>query len=180
MNAAKQTHLLIPHCHQIPLDTVSLVFEVADDWVEVRCLVKAQARTGVEMEALVGVSAALNTSGYSGKRRDDLMNTLRFCLVLGPIFLLLASPVRGETVYVTDTFKITLRTGPSTDNKILLMLSPGRHRRKPCASKTSPCVSVWACWSGITRRAQRKRSGLPPRSGTIPIGSIACGGNMRA
>jgi len=61
MNAAKQTHLLIPHCHQIPLDTVSLVFEVADDWVEVRCLVKAQARTGVEMEALVGVSAALNT-----------------------------------------------------------------------------------------------------------------------
>ncbi len=61
MNAAKQTHLLIPHCHQIPLDTVSLVFEVADDWVEMRCLVRAQARTGVEMEALVGVSAALNT-----------------------------------------------------------------------------------------------------------------------
>lgn len=53
------------------------------------------------------------------------MNTLRFCLVLGPILLLLASPVRGETVYVTDTFKITLRTGPSTDNKILLMLSSG-------------------------------------------------------
>lgn len=61
MNAAKQTHLLIPHCHQIPLDTVSLVFEVADDWVEARCLVRAQARTGVEMEALVGVSTALNT-----------------------------------------------------------------------------------------------------------------------
>jgi cyclic pyranopterin phosphate synthase len=61
MNAAKQTHLLIPHCHQIPLDTVKVVFELIDDGVEARCLVRAQARTGVEMEALVGVSIALNT-----------------------------------------------------------------------------------------------------------------------
>ena len=61
MNAAKQTHLIIPHCHQIPLDAVGLDFEVSEDWVEAKCLVKAQARTGVEMEALVGVSIALNT-----------------------------------------------------------------------------------------------------------------------
>ncbi len=61
MNAAKQTHLLIPHCHQIPLDTVSVAFQVSEDSIEARCLVKAQAKTGVEMEALVGVSAALNT-----------------------------------------------------------------------------------------------------------------------
>jgi len=61
MNAAKQTHLLIPHCHQIPLDTVKVGFEVIDDGVEARCLVRAQARTGVEMEALIGVSIALNT-----------------------------------------------------------------------------------------------------------------------
>lgn len=61
MNAAKQTHLIIPHCHQIPLDTVGVDFQVSEDWVEAKCLVKAQARTGVEMEALVGVSIALNT-----------------------------------------------------------------------------------------------------------------------
>lgn len=61
MNAAKQTHLLIPHCHQIPLDTVKVTFEIAERSVEVRCLVSARARTGVEMEALVGVSVALNT-----------------------------------------------------------------------------------------------------------------------
>ncbi|MFH1491238.1 MAG: cyclic pyranopterin monophosphate synthase MoaC [Pseudomonadota bacterium] len=61
MNAAKLTHLLIPHCHQIPLDSVSLGFDVADDVIEIRCRVHAQARTGVEMEALVGVSIALNT-----------------------------------------------------------------------------------------------------------------------
>jgi cyclic pyranopterin phosphate synthase len=61
MNAAKQTHLLIPHCHQIPLDAVRVDFQVHDAAVEARCTVRAQARTGVEMEALVGVSIALNT-----------------------------------------------------------------------------------------------------------------------
>lgn len=61
MNAAKQTHLLLPHCHQIPLDTVKVDIRVSDDCIEARCLVKAQARTGVEMEALVGVTMALNT-----------------------------------------------------------------------------------------------------------------------
>jgi cyclic pyranopterin phosphate synthase len=61
MNAAKQTHLLIPHCHQLPLDTVELSFRVSGGSIEARCLVKAQARTGVEMEALVGVSIALDT-----------------------------------------------------------------------------------------------------------------------
>ncbi|MBN2061517.1 MAG: cyclic pyranopterin monophosphate synthase MoaC [Deltaproteobacteria bacterium] len=61
MNAAKQTHLLIPHCHQIPLDMVQLDFLIQEDYLEARCFVRAQARTGVEMEALLGVSVALNT-----------------------------------------------------------------------------------------------------------------------
>ena len=61
LQSAKQTSILIPHCHQIPLDSVEVDFNVFEGAIEVRCIVKAQARTGVEMEALVGVSAALNT-----------------------------------------------------------------------------------------------------------------------
>jgi len=61
MNAAKQTHLLIPHCHQIPLDAVRVTFKIIGEAVEAKCLVRSQARTGVEMEALIGVSVALNT-----------------------------------------------------------------------------------------------------------------------
>ena len=61
MNAAKQTHILVPHCHQIPLDTVKVDYTVNDDYIDAVCTVSAQARTGVEMEALVGVSIALNT-----------------------------------------------------------------------------------------------------------------------
>lgn len=61
MQAAKQTPLLLPHCHQIPLDAVHAEFSVTDEGVEALCRVRAQGRTGVEMEALVGVSVALNT-----------------------------------------------------------------------------------------------------------------------
>jgi len=61
MNSAKQTHLLIPHCHQIPLETVRVDFKISEDAVEATCLVRAHAKTGVEMEALVGVTMALNT-----------------------------------------------------------------------------------------------------------------------
>ena len=61
INAAKQTHLLIPYCHQIPLDHVKIVFSIKDDGIEVSCAVLAFAKTGVEMEAIVGVTMALNT-----------------------------------------------------------------------------------------------------------------------
>ena len=61
MNATKQTHLLIPHCHQIALDMVKVSFEVSEESIEARCLVRTHSRTGVEMEALVGLSMALNT-----------------------------------------------------------------------------------------------------------------------
>jgi cyclic pyranopterin phosphate synthase len=53
MNAAKQTHLLIPHCHQIPLDTVAMEFKILAHGIDAVCRVRSQARTVVEMEALV-------------------------------------------------------------------------------------------------------------------------------
>jgi cyclic pyranopterin phosphate synthase len=61
MNAAKQAHLLIPHCHQINLDVARVDFAISKDAIEATCTIGAQARTGVEMEALVGVTMALNT-----------------------------------------------------------------------------------------------------------------------
>ncbi len=60
--AAKKTHELIPFCHPIALEDckVSLEFGSGDD-VIVRCRATATHRTGVEMEALTGVSAAALT-----------------------------------------------------------------------------------------------------------------------
>jgi cyclic pyranopterin phosphate synthase len=61
MQAAKETHLLVPHCHQIPLNTIEINFSTGNDFIEVSCLARAEAMTGVEMEALVGASIALVT-----------------------------------------------------------------------------------------------------------------------
>lgn len=59
--AAKKTHELIPLCHSIPITSVQLKFKLMDDRVEASCKVDANYKTGVEMDALVGVSAALLT-----------------------------------------------------------------------------------------------------------------------
>lgn len=59
--AVKSTPNMIPHCHPIPLDHAVVEFELAGDGIGCNCTVGADYRTGVEMEALVGVSAALLT-----------------------------------------------------------------------------------------------------------------------
>ncbi|RLI83940.1 cyclic pyranopterin monophosphate synthase MoaC [Archaeoglobales archaeon] len=59
--AVKKTAELIPMCHPIPLSLVEVDFETFEDEVKVVCTVKSTGKTGVEMEALVGVSTALLT-----------------------------------------------------------------------------------------------------------------------
>jgi cyclic pyranopterin phosphate synthase len=60
--AAKRTDELIPLCHSLPLDHVSVDFErTAPDRVTVTAAASLEARTGVEMEALTAVSVACLT-----------------------------------------------------------------------------------------------------------------------
>ena len=61
IQAVKRTSELIPMCHNIPIDAVDANFDVGDNYVEARCRVSATYKTGVEMEALTGVSVALLT-----------------------------------------------------------------------------------------------------------------------
>lgn len=61
INAIKQTQLLIPHCHQILINFADFKFNFGDDFIEAICIAKTEAKTGLEMEVLVGVSLALNT-----------------------------------------------------------------------------------------------------------------------
>lgn len=61
IQAAKRTSEIIPLCHQIPLTNVSCDFQFVKDGIKCICTVSAQYATGVEMEALVGVSTALLT-----------------------------------------------------------------------------------------------------------------------
>jgi cyclic pyranopterin phosphate synthase len=61
MMAAKRTSEVIPLCHPLALDQVRVRFELLPDRCSVvaSCEASATARTGVEMEALHGVTAAL-------------------------------------------------------------------------------------------------------------------------
>jgi cyclic pyranopterin phosphate synthase len=57
--AAKRTGELIPLCHPVGLDAVSIEFGFPDDRsVEIQATTRVTARTGVEMEALTAVSVA--------------------------------------------------------------------------------------------------------------------------
>jgi len=60
--AAKETSILIPLCHPLPLTNVEVEMKVVDKGtVQVTSTVKAKAQTGVEMEALVATAVSLLT-----------------------------------------------------------------------------------------------------------------------
>ena len=61
IQAAKQTAHLIPLCHALPISEVKIDIGTIDEGVEVKCIAQTIAQTGVEMEALVGVTVALLT-----------------------------------------------------------------------------------------------------------------------
>jgi cyclic pyranopterin phosphate synthase len=56
--AAKRTDELIPLCHGLPLDSISVDFTVLADRIQISATARVSARTGVEMEALVAVTVA--------------------------------------------------------------------------------------------------------------------------
>jgi len=59
--ALKRTHDVIPLCHPIQITGAEIRFEALKDKISAECRVEANYRTGVEMEALVGVAVALLT-----------------------------------------------------------------------------------------------------------------------
>jgi len=61
IQAVKETPRIIPLCHPIPITSVEVSFELETEKVICECVVTARYKTGVEMEALVGVTSALLT-----------------------------------------------------------------------------------------------------------------------
>jgi cyclic pyranopterin phosphate synthase len=71
--AAKRTSELIPLCHPLPLTHVDVSVEVGESAVEITASAETTARTGIEMEALVGASVAALTVYDMAKAIDDSM-----------------------------------------------------------------------------------------------------------
>jgi cyclic pyranopterin phosphate synthase len=59
--SVKNTPSLIPMCHAIPISAISVDFAEEKEFIAATVNVKSTGKTGVEMEALVGVSVALLT-----------------------------------------------------------------------------------------------------------------------
>ena len=74
--AAKRTHELIPLCHALPLSEVTVEFEPSCDpsGIRVEATAKVEAKTGVEMEALIAVSIACLTIYDMCKAVDRAMS----------------------------------------------------------------------------------------------------------
>jgi len=73
--AAKHTHELIPLCHQLPLEVVDVNLRPnrSRTALEIEARAATQARTGVEMEAMVAVSVAALTIYDMAKAIDRAM-----------------------------------------------------------------------------------------------------------
>ena len=61
INAAKETGTLIPLCHNLPLENISVSLTIDPAGVAAESEVRCTGKTGVEMEALTAVSVALLT-----------------------------------------------------------------------------------------------------------------------
>jgi cyclic pyranopterin phosphate synthase len=106
--AAKDVSRLIPYCHPVRVDHVAIDFDLRADGVAITCSVTAVDRTGVEMEALGGVSVAALTLYDMLKPVDDQ-------LVIGETRLVKKSggksdfeerferPLRAAVIVVSDS-----------------------------------------------------------------------------
>jgi cyclic pyranopterin monophosphate synthase len=81
IQAAKQTAQLIPLCHTLPLGQVKIDIVSSNDGPEVQCTAQTVAQTGVEMEALVGVTVALLTIYDMCKAVDKEMEVYNVRLI---------------------------------------------------------------------------------------------------
>ena len=73
IQGAKRTAQLIPLCHPLALNHVEVSFRVRAKAIEIVCAAETQSQTGVELEALTGVSIAALTLYDMCKAVDKTM-----------------------------------------------------------------------------------------------------------
>ena len=95
IQAAKRTWELIPLCHPLPLDHVSVDFETDADRIRIVATAATRGPTGVEMEALTAAAVA-------GLTLYDMLKALSHDMVLGQVRLLRKSGGRSGEYRAED------------------------------------------------------------------------------
>lgn len=82
ITGAKNTPNLLPLCHPIPLTSVNIdIFFDSEDTLRIESTVRAEGKTGVEMEALVAVASSALTVYDMCKRIDRGIIIEEICLL---------------------------------------------------------------------------------------------------
>tara|TARA_B100001167_G_C16736799_1_gene288891 strand:+ start:572 stop:1009 length:438 start_codon:yes stop_codon:yes gene_type:complete len=97
IQAAKNTSQIIPYCHPLHLEHIGVEFDVQDNHITARVEVTAFYKTGVEMEALTAVSAAVLTIYDMTKGVDPSMRITDHYLI---------SKTGGKSDYQVQTASI--------------------------------------------------------------------------
>ena len=128
--AAKRTSELIPLCHPLPLTQVEIDFRVLpeESAIEIECTARTEGRTGVEMEALTGVSVAALTVYDMAKAVDREM-------LIGDVRLLEKTGGKEDYVRIeAESGEIEAQSQQQTaeaDARVLSVnVSPGKGERK--------------------------------------------------
>lgn len=176
IHAAKKTAELIPLCHPLPLSWVEVEFELGSSHILIRSIVKTQAGTGVEMEALSAVSLAALTIYDMCKAMDTSMSISGIKLI---------QKTGGKTSFSTDyrpqvgiiTLSDSLSAGKGVDRsgKILWegFKKAGCTVNHYCllpdgAKQLESTIHTWIK-EGVELILTTGGTGLGPRDLTVPI-----------
>jgi cyclic pyranopterin phosphate synthase len=133
--AAKRTSELVPLCHPLSLSQVDLTFAIAEEEarIDIECITRTEDRTGVEMEALVGASAAAITI-------YDMCKAVDRGMVIGDLRLL--EKTGGKEDYVRPAEDGAARGDSASPEADVGRLSPPSAPVMPAAPPAGTVVAV--------------------------------------
>jgi cyclic pyranopterin phosphate synthase len=139
ISGAKKTSELIPLCHQLNLNSVTVSFELEESSIAIEATAKTFGRTGVEMEALTAVAVA-------GLTLHDMIKAVDPAAVLGDIRLV--SKTGGKRGHWTRDGVIAptaVRPGTAT---VVVASTTGASGERP--DTTGPVIASWLAAGGYT------------------------------
>ncbi|CAN5388244.1 hypothetical protein BH10ACT6_BH10ACT6_11860 [soil metagenome] len=138
--AAKRTSELIPLAHLLPLDGVTVDFELGDSFITITASVSVTARTGAEMEALTAVALA-------GLTLHDMIKAVDPSAVLGEIRLLSKSGgKRGR--WTRDV--VATGSPTTTRGRAVVIVSSTGTANGSRTDTTGPVLTAWLTANGFT------------------------------
>ncbi|MEP6843798.1 MAG: bifunctional molybdenum cofactor biosynthesis protein MoaC/MoaB [Pseudolysinimonas sp.] len=140
---AKKTSELIPLAHLLPLDGVTVDFDLGTDSIEIRASVSVTARTGVEMEALTAVAIA-------GLTLHDMIKAVDPAAVLGDIKLISKSGgKRGR--WSRELLAVEpVETHPAHRGRAVVIVSSTGAANGTRDDTTGPLITSWLIHHGFT------------------------------